>query len=201
MMRSIRVFFVAAVMIVGAVTASALPAGADTSPSLGSDLGAMWTSALQLPAKKSPFGSGGPSSGCVFFGNRIMSPVGPQGAPACTVKFGTDVLVVGWSYECDTFTPDGQTDAELRACAHQHVDQQVPPQLTVDGQPVPFTRVDTPFLDIKLPPDNIFGSAVRNGHSVADGYVALLSDLPVGTHQIVVVNDTFTATTVLTVKH
>ena len=64
---------------------------------------------------------------------------------------------------------------------------QTAPSVTVDGQSVPVTEVETQLLHIVLPADNIFDlPAGTTGLSVAHGWVALLHPLTPGTHTIVI---------------
>ena len=58
--------------------------------------------------------------------------------------------------------------------------------LTVDGEPVPLTLVDTPLLTVDLPEDNILGVPPQQALSVGAGFVALLPPLPPGTHELVI---------------
>ncbi len=58
--------------------------------------------------------------------------------------------------------------------------------LTVDGEPVPLTLVETPLLAIDPPKDDIFRVRPQQALSVAAGFVALLHPLPPGTHEIVI---------------
>jgi len=92
---------------------------------------------------------------------------------------GTKLFVAAWSTECSTFEGNGRTDAELRACALAADAGITLATVTVDGQPVPVTKVQTGLLRIHLPKDNIFGlsGADRNGVSVADGWVVLIHPL------------------------
>jgi hypothetical protein len=106
---------------------------------------------------------------------------------------------VASSFECSTFEGNGTTDAELRACAKQN-DVQTAPSVTVDGQPVPVTEVETQLLNIVLPADNIFGlPAGTTGLSVGHGWVAHLDPLTPGTHTIAGSGPTFTFTTTIIV--
>src|SRR3712207_2462610 len=84
----------------------------------------------------------------------------PAAPPTCTVERGTKIFVAAVTIECSTVEEPpffGSNEAELRECARA-VD--VPGStltLTVDGEPVPLTLVETPLLTIDLPEDNILG--------------------------------------------
>jgi hypothetical protein len=129
-----------------------------------------------------------------------LAPFGPTGIPACTVKTGTKIFVVGASLECSTFERNGTTEAELRNCARQN-DVQVAPTVSVDGKAVSVTEVETQLLHIVLPADNIFGLPPgTQGLSVGHGWVVLLHPLTPGTHTIVIKSAGSTITTTITVK-
>ena len=65
--------------------------------------------------------------------------------------------MAAWTTECSTFEGNGTTEAELRACALA-ADAGKVVTLTVDGQPVPVTEVETGLLRQSTSPlDNIFG--------------------------------------------
>jgi hypothetical protein len=170
-------------------------AGAATTSPLGGTLGDLWTTVLQTPTPQNPFAGG---DTCVVLEGKIVAPFGPSGADSCTVKRGTKIFVAAWTTECSTFEGNGTTEAELRACALA-ADAGKVVTLTVDGQPVPVTEVQTGLLRIHLPQDNIFGlkGADRKGLSVGHGWVVLLALAP-GTHTIEgTVNGVVTTTTII----
>jgi hypothetical protein len=168
----------AAVCLLVVPAASAAP---NTTHQLGGVLGDMWTTVLQTPAPTNPFSPGGDP--CVQVGD-VVAPFGPNAGQGCTVPSGTRIFAVGWSTECSTFEGEGTAEAALRSCA-KLLDQTVTTHtITLDGQLVPVTEVETGLLTIHLPKDNIFGSDVRSGLSVAHGWVVLLGPLSPGTHTI-----------------
>lgn len=122
-------------------------------------------------------------------GGKIVAPFGPSGADSCTVKRRTKIFVAGWTNECSTFEGDtcgGTNEAELRANAIAADEGITLVTVSLDGQPVSVTEVETGLLRIHLPKDNIFGlkGADRKGLSVAHGWVVLLDPLAPGTHTI-----------------
>ena len=158
---------------------------------LGNTLGNLWTKFLETPT--------GESSQCVRLGGNVVAPFG-GGTFTCTVKAGTRIFIAGYTTECSTFPTDcggpGSNEAQLRAAAEAQ-DAGITATVTINGQPVSLSTVETGLLTIHLPQDNIFGSkgAERNGLSVAHGFVYLTDPLTPGTYIIqghVVVQDGFT---------
>jgi hypothetical protein len=179
---------VAVALCLGAPTAGAVPA-----KKLDNNLAALWTTGLQTPRLQNPFHPDGPAFACFDLGGTV-APFGPAGAESCTVKPGTKIFIAS-TVECSTFEGIGPTDKELQACARDPRPQPpnlnpplLKPTVTVDGESVPVTLVETPLLNITLPADNIFGlPAETQGLSVGRGWVALLHPLTPGTHTIVIV--------------
>jgi hypothetical protein len=182
-----------AVVIGVVVTAPAASAAPDIQSRPASDrklatlLGELWETVLETPVPENPLAAGEPW--CVDL-DGVVAPftLNPAAPPTCTVERGTAIFVAV-TIECSTVEPPpffGSNEAELRECARA-VD--VPGStltLTVDGEPVPLTLVETPLLTIDLPEDNILGVPAQQALSVAAGFVALLPPLPPGTHQLVI---------------
>jgi len=169
-------------LLLVAVTFCLVAPSASAQTSLGGTLGDLWTTALETPTPDNPFGGGGPQ--CFVLGGNIVAPFG-GGSFTCTVKAGTRIFIAGWTTECSTFEGNGTTEAELRACAVA-ADAGVKATVTINGEPVPLSSVETGLLTIHLPQDNIFGlqGADRNGLSVAHGFVYLTDPLAPGTYVI-----------------
>jgi hypothetical protein len=169
-------------LLLVAVTFCLVAPSASAQTSLGGTLGDLWTTALETPTPDNPFGGGGPQ--CFVLGGNIVAPFG-GGSFTCTVKAGTRIFIAAWTTECSTFEGNGSTEAELRACAVA-ADAGVKATVTINGEPVPLSSVETGLLTIHLPQDNIFGlqGADRNGLSVAHGFVYLTDPLAPGTYVI-----------------
>jgi hypothetical protein len=169
-------------LLLMAVTFCLVAPSASAQTSLGGTLGDLWTTALETPTPDNPFGGGGPQ--CFVLGGNIVAPFG-GGSFTCTVKAGTRIFIAAWTTECSTFEGNGTTEAELRACAVA-ADAGVKATVTINGEPVPLSSVETGLLTIHLPQDNIFGlqGADRNGLSVAHGFVYLTDPLAPGTYVI-----------------
>ena len=169
-------------LLLVAVTFCLVAPSASAQTSLGGTLGDLWTTALETPTPDNPFGGGGPQ--CFVLGGNIVAPFG-GGSFTCTVKAGTRIFIAAWTTECSTFEGNGTTEAELRACAVA-ADAGVKATVTINGESVPLSSVETGLLTIHLPQDNIFGlqGADRNGLSVAHGFVYLTDPLAPGTYVI-----------------
>lgn len=169
-------------LLLVAVTFCLVAPSASAQTSLGGTLGDLWTTALETPTPDNPFGGGGPQ--CFVLGGNIVAPFG-GGSFTCTVKAGTRIFIAAWTTECSTFEGNGTTEAELRACAVA-ADAGVKATVTINGEPVPLSSVETGLLTIHLRQDNIFGlqGADRNGLSVAHGFVYLTDPLAPGTYVI-----------------
>jgi hypothetical protein len=184
MSRCCRVLLVALVALGVAVpSASAAPPA-----NLGKTLGTLWTTVLETPTPNNVFGGGGPQ--CVPVGDHIVAPFGGGTSLTCTVKAGTRIYIAGFTTECSTFAGDdcggpGFNEAQLRAAA-EAADAGTTATVTINGQPVPLSEVESGLLKIHLPQDNVFGlkGAARNGLSVAHGFVYLTDPLTPGTYII-----------------
>jgi hypothetical protein len=165
--------------------AAAPIASASPAKTLDNNLAALWTTVLETPTVQNSFGSGGSAFACWNLG-RTVAPFAPAPVESCTVTTGTKLFVIGSSVECSTFEGNGTTEADLRTCAREF-DLKVAPTISVDGNAVTVTEVETPLLEIVLPADNLFGQpAGTEGLSVAHGWVTLLQPLTPGTHTIVI---------------
>ena len=171
-----------ALLLVAVTFCLVAPSASAAPTNLGKTLGNLWTTVLETPTPDNPFGGGGPQ--CVVLGGKIVAPFG-GGSLTCTVKAGTRIFIAAWTTECSTFEGNGTTEAALRACA-VGADEEVTATVTINGQPVPLSSVETGLLTIHLPQDNIFGAkgAARKGLSVAHGFVYLTDPLTPGTYII-----------------
>lgn len=183
MLRLTRVLLVvAAVAAVTAPSAAAAP-----SRQLSGVLGDMWTTILETPAEDNPFTGGDP---CVQLGANIVAPFAGGAEVTCVVKPGTRMFVAAYSAECSTVEGPpyhGDDEEELRTCARDNVAVFEPVTATLDGRPIALTQIQTALLNFVLPPDNVFGlEAGTTGQSVGDGWVALLTPLTPGSHEILI---------------
>jgi hypothetical protein len=171
-----------ALLLVAVTFCLVAPSASAAPTNLGKTLGNLWTTVLETPTPDNPFGGGGPQ--CVVLGGKIVAPFG-GGSLTCTVKAGTRIFIAAWTTECSTFEGNGTTEAALRACA-VGADEEVTATVTINGEPVPLSSVETGLLTIHLPQDNIFQlkGADRNGLSVAHGFVYLTDPLTPGTYII-----------------
>jgi hypothetical protein len=176
-----------ALLLVAVTFCLVAPSASAAPTNLGKTLGHLWTKVLETPTPDNPFGGGG--SQCVVLGGKIVAPFG-GGSFTCTVKTGTRIFIAAWTSECSTFAGDscggpGSTEDQLRAAAVA-ADAGITATVTLNGQPVSLSSVETGLLTIHLPQDNIFGlqGADRNGLSVAHGFVYLTDPLTPGTYII-----------------
>ena len=170
-----------ALLLVAVTSCLVAPSASAAPTNLGKTLGNLWTTVLETPTPDNPFGGG---DGCVVLGGKIVAPFG-GGSFTCTVKAGTRIFIAAWTTECSTFEGNGTTEAELRACA-VGTDAGITATVTINGEPVSLSSVETGLLTIHLPQDNIFNlkGADRNGLSVAHGFVYLTDPLTPGTYVI-----------------
>jgi hypothetical protein len=195
--------------ILGIVLAQVAPASATTAKNLENNLATLWTAVLETPSPQNPFGSGGAAFACINIGHDTLAPFAGGPELSCTATPDTKIFVVGYSWECSSFTGDhtsntgdnfvyGTNAGQLRQCARNN-DLQEAPTAIVDGKSVTVTEVETSPLSIVLPADNIFSEpAGKEGKSVAHGWVTLLNPLTVGEHKIVIA-DPIHGTTVTTI--
>ena len=156
---------------------------------LGATLGSVWEEVIEIPWPQNPYNGGDP---CIDMGS-IVAPLAPVGAPdiTCTVKPGTRIFVTAESSECSTVEAApyfGADEASLRECARKADEGFRTPTVSVDGQPVAVTEVETGLLTLDLPKENIFGVPAQTAYSVAHGWVALLPPLRPGSHVVTIHN-------------
>jgi hypothetical protein len=150
-------------------------------------LGELWETVLETPVPENPLAAGEPW--CVDL-DGVVAPftLNPTAPPTCTVEFGTEIFVAALSVECSTVEEPpfyGANETELRQCVRDLDVLQGDLAVTVDGEPIPLTLVESPLLRLDLPEDNLLGVPPQQALSVASGLVALLQPLPPGTHEIV----------------
>ncbi len=80
-----------------------------------------------------------------------------------------------------------ETDEELLAVAKSMADSVTTLEASINGVPLQNLwnfRIQSPFFDVILPNDNIFGISSGSYRAVADGYWVFLEPLPPGQHEI-----------------
>ena len=183
--------FVARALIVVAsilgIVFAQVPAASAQEPDLSGMLANLWTQVLETKTSQNPVAGNG--SPCWDLGNRTVAPFFGGEEFSCKIKAGTQLFVVGFSFECSSIPGDDGdppfTEANLRTCA-MNLNDNTNPTVTFDGTEVDLTRVQTPALHPVLPKHNIFGAPADTYLSVADGWVALIGpeQLTTGTHTI-----------------
>ncbi len=191
MWRLARVLLAVVVgVVVTAPAASAAP-GHESRPAPDREpatlLGELWETVLETPVPENPLAAG--EAWCLDL-DGVVAPftLDPAAPPTCTVDAGTEVFVAALSVECSTVEQPpfyGGNEAELRQCVRDLDVLQGDLTVTVDGEPVPLTLVESPLLRLDLPEDDLLGVPAQRALSVASGLVALLQPLPPGTHEIV----------------
>jgi len=182
--RLVAVALIAAATFVGGVQAAS---AAPIKP-LTDDLAELWETVLQTPNDQNPFADPDNPDAitCWQLGGNVVAPFGPSGATSCTVSRGTRIFIVGSSGECSTFEVGSDACPTPDLAAGARGQTRTVTSVTVDGQPVELSYVETSVQSIKLPANNLFGvPAGSRGEFVAVGWVTLLTPLPVGTHTIV----------------
>ena len=183
-MRRILIAFLGALLLFGVVGLQ--PAAAQSERKLGTTLADLWKTALEPP--DGPFNGGNP---CVDLGGRVVAPFGSLGPNpiTCTVAAGTKIFVAAVSWECSTVEAPpsyGANEAQLRRCARNGIAGYTRHSVTVDGCPVPVTKVETALIPLDLKAGNVLTGTPQQASSVAAGWVTLLHPLRPGTHQVVI---------------
>jgi hypothetical protein len=117
----------------------------------------------------------------------LAGSAGGSATRSCTISSRQSILVPLINIECSTAENNGDTPAELNKCARGYAEQFTDLSLVIDGTPVSNLtkfRVGSPVFSFTAVKDNVFGIPAGTTRSVADGYWALISPLPVGTHTI-----------------
>jgi hypothetical protein len=195
-MQMSRSFFLRVVACLGLLLAVPLyvaPSAEAAPPHLERLLEGLWTRVFELPVEQNPFTGG---DHCLLLsGPRtsrpVLAPFAPSSPtpPPCTVPFGTELLVTGWSSECSTVEAEpfhGNGEADLRACVNR-VDAGLDvPVVTFDGRHVQMKEVETGLMAVLLPEGNVFGAPAGTPmESVGHGWVALVPLAP-GQHTVTI---------------
>jgi hypothetical protein len=135
---------------------------------------------------------------CTALGTRqVAFLVGAAGNPTgggggfrtCTIRPGHALLIPVVNGECSTLEGNGQTEAELRACAAGLADSIKTDSLhaSVDGQPITGLtafRFESGLFNFTSSGENAFGVPAGTSPAVADGYWIMLAPLPAGVHTV-----------------
>ena len=134
--------------------------------------------------------SGNPLDRCDLGTRDVVFLAGTTGGAAtrsCTIPAGTSILVPLINVECSTAEGNGDTPAELRACARDVAEQFTDLSLTIDGVAIADLqrfRVHSPVFQFTAAEGNVFGIPPGTTRSVADGFWVLIRPLSPGTHTI-----------------
>jgi hypothetical protein len=141
-----------------------------------------WQTFLAIP--------GNPLDRCDLGTRDVVFLAGTTGGTAtrsCTIPAGKSILVPLINIECSTAEGNGNTPAELRACAKKTADQFTGLSLSIDHVSVSDLarfRVHSEVFSLTAAGGNVFGVPAGTTRSVADGYWALIGPLPSGVHTI-----------------
>ena len=103
----------------------------------------------------------------------------------CTIPAGKAILIPVINNV--NIRAASETDEELLAGAKNPVDSVTILEFSIDGVPLQDIwnyRLQSPFFDVTLPNDNVFGISAGTYRAVADGYWVFLQPLPPGQHEI-----------------
>jgi hypothetical protein len=103
----------------------------------------------------------------------------------CTIPAGKAILIP--VLNTINIRAASETDEELLAGVKSLADSVTILEFSIDGMPLQDIwnyRIQSPFFDVTLPDDNVFGISEGTYRAVADGYWAFLQPLPSGQHEI-----------------
>jgi hypothetical protein len=105
----------------------------------------------------------------------------------CTIPSGQAILFPIINGECSTAEGNGNTEADLRACANSQMDAVTTLQASVDGvvlTDLQTFRAQSPLYQFTAIDGNPFGIPAGTTDSVADGFWIMLHPLSPGIHTI-----------------
>ena len=164
-------------------------------PASGAINGEWYETLFALPTAVNPLA--GNADPCVRLGHEgmVLSALAPGGTVTCTAERGT-ALFTGSDHFCSTFdAPDSGFyavgRAAQRACAMPLGQAMTALSITVDdAEPVdiftPRFAAFTPLTTVRMPVGNLFDVAPQTATLTSYGWLALVRNLRVGRHVIVV---------------
>lgn len=189
--RLLTVPLLALVLAVGlATSAEAHPRGERALARLTTDF---WATLLSTPGAFDDPSSPFVVPVCLSF-DHVVAPFDGSGATefSCTVRFGTPVLVAGWTLEASAYeeltTPGlpGPRDPSPAGLRRRAVSQlPAEPTVLLDGAPLPLTRVVGRPTTVRLPQPNLLASPDRSTTFVATAWVTTVTPCP-GRHVVTI---------------
>ena len=152
-----------------------------------------WKWALRISEPRSPVTDPTGADCAVRQDTRVWFLAGNTGGTttrSCTVPANRAILFPVINAAC--WAPnDGETEAELKACAATLMDAVTETTASIDGASVDLGppsdgrfRFVSRLFTLKIAPDNGFGAPSGKTRAVADGFWVLVNPLPVGQHTI-----------------
>ena len=149
-----------------------------------------WQQVLRIPTSSNPLFEEGKVT-CGLGTDDVVFLVGTFGGKArrsCSVEPGTALLLPLVNAACTKGGGDGDTRAELRACAATLADSVDSVNATVDGRSLKgllkrFRFASRGFF-VRLPEDNVLGAPAGRTLAAANGYWVMLRPLDSGRHTV-----------------
>jgi hypothetical protein len=150
-----------------------------------------WQWAMSIPIKDNPVVDEngekcaiGQKDANVWF---LAGTGGGEVTRSCNIPAEKAIFFPLLNVECDYFSPDLTTEADLRKCAKADQDKATNLQASVDGVAIPdvkIYRAQSPLFNVTIPKDNTMGYPPGITQAISDGFWILLKPLPAGKHTI-----------------